>query len=193
VTTIAVTTSTKYAAIYSDQGITSDLKHHDMPKIVKQGTWLIAVTGEDRYCDVIQYNTTYPQVPETLKNKNYEEWHGWVVTKVIPKIQEALQKHINKDQTNLNGGEIFLITHGKAFLVTETLGLVKAAPYWAIGSGGQLALGTLSHRSQQADWERNHSNYAKEAIETAEKHDPFTRGKVIGYKSQLNGQITKSM
>ena len=32
-------------------------------------------------------------------------------------------------------------------------------------------------------------NYAKEAIEAAKTHDPYTRGKITGYKSFPSGRI----
>ena len=190
-TTIATTVSSNYASIYSDQGITSDLIHPEMNKIVRQGTWLIGVCGDDRACDVVQYATKFPKVPDTLIGKPIEEWYPWIVTKVITQIQNAIQEHLHKDNWNLGESSVLLVTHGHSFLVSETLGVVKAEPYWAIGSGSQLAMGALSQKRNEADWRTSHGDYAKQAVEVAEIHDPFTRGKVSGYKSYPTGKITE--
>jgi hypothetical protein len=190
-TTIATTASSNYATMVADQGITGDLMHPDMNKIVKQGTWLIGVCGEDRICDVIQYGVKFPKVPDTLVGKGLDEWLPWVVTKVIPLIQNAVHANLHKDLWNTIGeSEILLVTHGKAFLVGETLGVTRAEPYWAIGSGSHLAMGSLVEKNSRADWRGQHAVFAKEAVETAERHDPYTRGKVSGYKSYPSGKIS---
>jgi 20S proteasome alpha/beta subunit len=190
-TTIVTTQSKSYAVMVSDQGITSDLIHPQMPKIVKQGTWLIGVCGTDRVCDVIQYATKLPKPPATLTGKNIEDWYPWIVTRVIPVIQKAIQENLHKDYWNTLGeSQAIIVTHGKAFLIGETLGLTKAHPYWAIGSGSHLAMGCLSQKVTAVDWKNRHSTYAKEAIEVAKLHDPFTRGEVTGYKSYASGKIT---
>lgn len=190
-TTIATTVSSSYASILSDQGITSDLIHPEMTKVVKQGTWLIGVCGDDRVCDVVQYATKFPKVPENLVGRPIEEWYPWIVTKVITEIQNAIQEHLHKDNWNLGESSVLLVTHGHSFLVSETLGVVKAEPYWAIGSGSQLAMGVLSQKRTESNWRSAHGSYAKQAVEVAEIHDPFTRGKVSGYKSYPSGKITE--
>lgn len=190
-TTIATTASSNYAVMVADQGITGYLMHPDMNKIVKQGTWLIGVTGEDRICDVIQYAVKFPKVPETLIGKGLDEWLPWIVTKVVPLIQDAVHDNLHKDLWNTIGeSEILLVTHGKAFLVGETLGVTRAEPYWAIGSGSHLAMGSLAEKNSRPEWRLQHAAFAKEAVEVAQRHDPYTRGKVSGYKSYPSGKIT---
>jgi hypothetical protein len=190
-TTIATTHSQNYATMVADQGITGDLIHPDMNKIVKQGTWLIGVCGEDRICDVIQYGVKFPKVPETLSVKNLEEWLPWIVTKVIPLIQDAVHENLHKDLWNTIGeSEILLVSHGRAFLVGDTLGVGVAEPYWAIGSGSHLAMGSLAEKNSRPDWKVQHAVFAKNAVEVAERHDPYTRGKILGYKSYPSGKLT---
>ena len=189
-TTIITTVSPSYATMVADQGITSDLTHPNMNKIVKQDTWLIGVCGTDRVCDVVQYATKYPKVPATLLTKKTDDWYKWVVTRVIPQIQKAVQDHISRDNWNLGESEILLVTHGHAFLVSETLGVTKAEPYWAVGSGSQLAIGAISERYSRPDWKAKPTGYAKESVAVAQRHDPFTRGKITGYKSYPSGKIS---
>ena len=47
-TTIITTTGNNTATLVADRGITSDLIHPDMPKIVQQDSWLIGVAGNAR-------------------------------------------------------------------------------------------------------------------------------------------------
>lgn len=188
-TTIVATKSKNYAVMVSDQGITSDLIHPSMPKIVKQDTWLIGVCGTDRICDIIQYTTKLPKVPTTLLNKPVEDWYAWLVAKVIPEIQRAVQDALGKDTKDLGDSDLLLTTHGRTFYISETLGVVNAEPYWAVGSGGKLALGYLADKQQRPEWNSKHGEFAKESIAVAEKLDPFTRGNSVGYKSYPSGKI----
>lgn len=189
-TTIITTSSSSYATMFADQGITSNLVHPDMNKIVKQGTWLIGVCGEDRICDVIQYAAKFPKVPDALLNKKTDEWYPWIVTRVIPQIQKAVEENLHKSYHNSIGdSEAIIVTHGHSFLVGETLGITKAEPYWSVGSGSSLAMGALAKSQYEPDWKDNHGKYAKESIEIAQIHDPYTRGKITGYKSFSTGRI----
>ena len=191
-TTIVTTKANNYAVMVADSGITSDLMHPDMDKIVQNGTWLIGVVGEDRVCDVIQYTVKYPKVPQTLVGKPQKDWYAWLVTKVIPEMLTAIQQSNlhNKDaNTILGDSSVLLVTHGNAFLITESLGVGLAEPYWAIGSGGQLAMGSLAEKNFALEWKVKHAELAKAAVNVAQKHDPFTRGKVSGYKSYPSGKI----
>lgn len=189
-TTIVTTASKNYTVMVADRGITSDLMHPEMKKIVKQGTWLIGVSGEDRICDVIQYVVRFPKVPASLIGGELEDWIPWVVTRVVPTVQKAIQENLSKESWSIGDSEILLVTHGKAFLLSGTLGVTVAEPYWAIGSGAQVAVGSLAGKNNRTDWKTLHANYAREAVEIAERHDPFTRGEVSGYKSYPSGKLS---
>lgn len=174
----------------ADQGITSDLVHPDMNKIVKQDTWLIGVCGEDRVCDVIQYAAKFPKPPATLIGKKTEEWYPWIVTRVVPQIHRAVEENMHKSYWGTIGeSEALIVTHGHSFLVGETLGITRAEPYWGVGSGSHLAMGSLAEKRLNPDWNTRHAEYAKEAIAVAEIHDPYTRGKVSGFRSYPSGKI----
>jgi len=179
-TTIITTTGNNFCTLTADQGITSDLIHPDMPKIVQQDTWLIGVAGSARVCDQLQYSIEYPKPPvEVVKSG---EWLRWLVTKVIPLIDDMI-KDSEMD------AEALLITHGKAFLVSENLSVLTANPYWAIGSGADLALGSLADRQYAPDWHKNHDLSALRAMESASMHDPNTRGGIDQFRSYATGKV----
>ena len=179
-TTIITTTGNNFSTITADQGITSDLIHPDMRKIVQQDTWLIGIAGSARVCDQLQYGIDYPKPPlDVVKSGN---WLKWLVTKVIPLID-----HVVKDKDM--EAEALLVTHGKAFLISEDLSVLSAAPYWAIGSGADLAIGSLADKQYSVGWNKNHDLSALRAMESASMHDPNTRGTVDQFRSYTNGKV----
>ena len=179
-TTIITTTGNNFATVTADQGITSDLIHPDMSKIVQQDTWLIGVAGSARVCDQLQYAIEYPKPPLDVVKSG--DWLKWLVTKVIPLIDDTV-KDSDMD------AEALLITHGKAFLISENLSVLTASPYWAIGSGADLALGSLADKQYKPDWNKNHDLSALRAIECASMHDPNTRGTIDQYRSYSTGRV----
>jgi ATP-dependent protease HslVU (ClpYQ) peptidase subunit len=179
-TTIITTTGNNFATLTADQGITSNLIHPDMHKIVQQDSWLIGVAGSARVCDQLQYSIEYPKPPiDVVKSGN---WIKWLVTKVMPLLD-------NKIKDSEMDAEAILITHGQAFLISENLSVLTASPYWAIGSGAELAIGALSEKQYLPGWHRNHDLSALRAIEAAGMHDPNTRGTVDQYRSYTNGKV----
>jgi ATP-dependent protease HslVU (ClpYQ) peptidase subunit len=183
-TTIITTTGNNFATITADQGITSNLIHPDMHKIVQQDTWLIGVAGSARVCDQLQYSIEYPKPPvEVLRSG---EWMKWLVTKVIPLIDDTVK------DTEMDA-EALLITHGQAFMISENLSVLTANPYWAIGTGAELALGSLADKQYKPDWNKNHDLSAKRAMEAASMYDPNTRGSVDQYRSYGNGKVMRGV
>lgn len=196
-TTIGIASTNKQCVMMSESGITDESFHTAMPmnKIIRQGEWLIAAAGADRVCDVLQYIIKYPAIPPQLKKKEDEmSWYQWIAKRVIPLIRKITQEQLTLDVKDgvaeLPDSELLLVTHGKAFGISNTLGISRCTPYWAIGSGGSLALGSLAtaHRKQK-DWDTNHPIYLYEAIETAITHDSFSHPPIYGWVSQTNGTI----
>jgi len=179
-TTIITTSGNNFCTLTADQGITSDVIHPNMKKIVQQDTWLIGVAGSARVCDQLQYGIDYPKPPIDVVKSG--AWLKWLITKVIPLID-----HVVKEKEM--DAEAILVTHGKAFLISENLSVLTAQPYWAIGTGAELALGSLSDKQYLAGWNKNHDLSALRAMEAASMHDPNTRGSLDQYKSYANGKI----
>jgi hypothetical protein len=182
-TTIITTTGNNFATLTADQGITSNLIHPDMHKIVQQDTWLIGVAGSARVCDQLQYSIEYPKPPVDVVKSG--EWMKWLVTKVIPLMDDTVK------DTEMEA-EALLITHGQAFMISENLSVLTASPYWAIGTGAELALGSLADKQYLPGWNKNHDLSALRAMECASMHDPNTRGTINQFKSYTNGKVITS-
>ena len=128
----------------------------------------------------MQYSIEYPKPPiEVVKTGS---WLKWIVTKVIPLIDNTI-KDSEMD------AEALLITHGRAFLISENLSVLTASPYWAIGTGADLAIGSLADKQYKPDWNKNHDLSALRAMEAASMHDPNTRGTIDQYRSYTNGKV----
>jgi len=196
-TTIGIASTNKQCVMMSESGITDEAYHTAPPmnKIIRQGEWLIAAAGADRVCDVLQYLVKYPAVPPQLKKKeDYMSWYQWIAKRVIPLIRKVAQEQLTLDVKDgvaeLPESELLLVTHGKAFSISNTLGISRCTPYWAIGSGGTLALGSLATAFRTTnDWAKNHTTYLYQAIETATTHDSFSHPPIYGWVSQTNGTI----
>jgi len=182
-TTIVTTQSGNYATLVADQGITSDLIHPPMPKVVRSNSWLIAYAGDiNRNAGILQHCIKYPKPPATILDKDLETWDKWFITKVIPLIAHNLEAD-NSDW------EAILVTHGKAFHLNNLLGVSSAHPYWAIGTGASLAIGALASTCDNPDWYKNHDIHAVNAINTAIMHDPNSRGPINRYYSYATGDV----
>lgn len=198
-TTIAITTSPKSCALFSESGIT-DEQAHTMPpmtKIVKQNEWLIAAAGADRSCDVVQYLTKYPVVPSILKTKPIKEWIPWIAKRVVPIIKRSAQEELSLDTKDgvaeLPDSELVLVTHGKAFGISASLGVSIVEPYWALGSGGGVALGALAvqYKLNKHKWNEGHVAMNYNSLVVACKHDSYSHQPIDGWLSLTNGKITK--
>lgn len=196
-TTIAVTCSNNRAVMMAESGITDEAFHTAPPmnKIVRQGDWLIASAGADRVCDVVQYLTKYPVIPPALKKQSdIQEWYRFIAKRVIPVIRKTAQEELSLDVKDgvaeLPDAELMLVTHGRAFSISATLGISKVEPYWAIGSGGTLALGSLATTHTQYDFETKLEQYTYKALTVAIKHDSFSHPPIYGYVSHKSGKIT---
>lgn len=196
-TTIAIAWTDKVCHVACESGIT-DESFHTMPpmnKIVQQHEWLIAAAGADRTCDVLQYMTKYPTVPPKLKTKVKDEiWYEWLAKRIIPIIRKSANNEQSLDTKDgvaeLPDSELILITHGKAFGISASLGISRLQPYWAIGSGGSLALGSLATNYKHTkEWNNNCKNYLIEAIRVAVRHDSFSHAPIHGYSSYASGRI----
>lgn len=183
-TTIVTTTGSNTCAVYADSGLTSELIHPDIHKITTQGNWLIASAGDGRQCDILHYQTKYPKPPTQLLTKSREHWHSWIVNKVIPNIAKGLPG-------NDYDFELLLVTHAKAFYVASSLSVSDASPYWALGTGSQLAIGYLASAQYDDNWNRDHDLKAKYAVSISMMHDPFTRGEIKGYVSYHTGHLVR--
>lgn len=180
-----------------DSGITDGAEQimPPMTKIVNQGSWLIAVAGEDRTCDVLQYIVKYPTIPNGLINKPLIDWLSFLTKKVIPIIRKTSQNElsldIDKGVAYLPDNDLILATHGKAFYISATLGINSLEPYWAIGSGSSLAIGSLATAYKPKTWEKDFTKACKESVRVAIRHDSYSHEPIQAWLSRSDGFVNE--
>jgi len=197
-TTIAIAWTPKVLYIAADSGIT-DGNFATMPsmeKIVRQNDWLIAGAGLDRTTDVLQLVTKYPSIPPRLKrNRTNEAWLQWMAKRIVPKIRKTAQDEMSLDTKDgvaeIPDSDFIYISHGKGFLISASLGITLIEPYWAIGSGSQLAIGSLATSYDNKDWDKKAKDYLVQALKTAIRHDSFSHPPITMWASHTTGGITK--
>jgi hypothetical protein len=165
-------------------------------KIVQQGSWLIGACGIDRVSDIVQYAVKYPIVPKTLNLNSYDELMKFMISKVIPSIRDVLQ--VEKSLWDEHGvaevpddSSFILVTHGRSFEVSETLGVTLNREYAAVGSGTEFAYGYLAQAWKDLDWVNKHDKHAVAAVQSAIKHDLYCANPIMAYKSYSNGEVAQ--
>jgi ATP-dependent protease HslVU (ClpYQ) peptidase subunit len=131
----------------ADSRVTDDsgriYAHKVMKKIATRGSLLIAGAGEVVPCDIAQNIWVPPQF--TAKDK--KDVYRFMITKVMPSLRKCLMDNgYNFDEDKKDGSRFqFLISvGGEIFDIDEDLSVMKNEDnIYAIGSGGQFALGAL--------------------------------------------------
>ena len=155
-TTIVGVQYTDKAVIVADNQVTDfstssmrRLNHPDMKKIAERGAFLIAGSGEVMPCDVAQriWNPPKPNANDKKDLMNF------VVTKAMPTLRKCLTENgydfnEGKGDSKADGEQRFrflLAVGGELFDVGDDLSVCRTSDgLYAIGSGGDLALGALA-------------------------------------------------
>lgn len=137
------------AIIAVDSRVTDDngriYSHPNMMKYAERGSFIIAGSGEVLPCDIIQNMWTPPRLLAADKANIYK----FMITKVVPSMREILSKNgYNFDEEHdKKEGERFhflIACNGELFDVDQELSVTRdARGYYAIGSGGDYALGAM--------------------------------------------------
>ena len=112
-----------------------------VPKIIDRGNMLIGVTGDVRLLNIIETSLTIPVIPEGCSPRTY------ILEHLIPKLRECAKQHGHaevKDQQESQGGMLLIGFRGHLFSVGYYYSLCEfSTPYFAEGSGREVALGAL--------------------------------------------------
>lgn len=112
------------------------------PKIISVGKYLLGITGDSRPGDILAYNWR----PPAYKGADPIQWMG---KKVLPSIITAFKENgyepyeASKDKDS--GFDYLVAFNGNLFHIAVDLSFIKSDNnLYAIGSGGQFALGYLA-------------------------------------------------
>lgn len=160
--------------LVADSLVTDDLGrkywHPEMKKLAERGQFLIGGSGEVLACDIVQHNWN----PPTPTAKDREDLYHFMISKVIPSLRQCLTENgYNFDEAHdKKDGERFhllIAIAGTIFDVDQELSItMNNDGIYAVGSGGDIALGALHAGAD-----------AFEAMEIASKLSAFTAGPYI--------------
>ena len=173
ITTVVGIEGIDYAVLVADSQLTeSNLVTLALstPKIVEIGKFLLAISGDTRPGDILAYNWK----PPAYRGENPVSFMG---KKVIPSIIKAFnENNYDFNKVDPDGGFDYLLSfNGNIFRVACDLSFFQSdVGAYAIGSGGQFALGYL-YSDIQADLElEDAKRLARKAVEIASVLDVNT-------------------
>lgn len=109
------------------------------PKVFRVGEMVIGNAGSWRICQLLQHKLTLPPIDA----KNVE---GWLVTKFIDAVREALKAGgVAKKENEVEEGGVFLVgLRGRLYRADHDYQIIPVGPHGvAIGSGASVAIGAL--------------------------------------------------
>jgi ATP-dependent protease HslVU (ClpYQ) peptidase subunit len=129
------------------------------PKLIRLGTIGVGCSGSSEYGQVVQLLTKWPTPPRDPKLLD-----TWARTDVYRAIKTALKSH----EVEADSGDTLLAVAGRIYYLDGTASVHQPdTAYYAIGSGGAIALGSLHSSASRRLSPRGR---LKEALEAAELH-----------------------
>ena len=184
-TTIVGVQGIDFAVLVADSQITEDnlvTLATSTPKIVETGKFLIGISGDTRPGDILSYNWK----PPIYKGEDPVQFMG---KKVIPSIINAFNDNsYDYNKVDKEGGFDYLVAfNGNLFRIACDLSFFGSnRDVYAIGSGGQFALGYL-YSICKPDMELGYATkHARKAVEIASVLDANT-GKPLQLVIQERG------
>ena len=138
-----------YCELVADSLVSDDSgrtwTHPDMTKINRRGAFLIAGSGEVSPCDIAQHIWK----PPVLDEKDKQDVYHFMITKAMPSLRECLKSNGydfdgGDDKDTSSRFQFLMAVNGQLFDIGDDLSVMRSAlGFYAVGSGGQIALGAL--------------------------------------------------
>lgn len=127
--------------------------------------FLIGSVGTYRLMQLLEFEFNVPFIPKKMDLKTY------MVTKFVPKLRALIESH----KFDFKEVEIVVAVNGEYFIIQTDyqVGFVDA-PFYALGSGGGFAFGSL--HSTDTDGELDEDVRIMMALKAAEHYDSKTGG-----------------
>lgn len=128
------------------QGTAGHLTHYSVqPKISERSGLLIGTAGSYRLSQVLEHELDWDDA--TMRLRDGDDPHPWAVKKLIPAIRAVLGTHaILKTDNGVAEvyGEALIVVRQRILVLHSDLQIYEnQEPYAAIGSGSEVALGSL--------------------------------------------------
>ena len=179
----------------SDDGVASPISHlgSNLSKVSQNGPYLLGAAGDVRAINILHHAFTPPTPPSNLKGKKLDYF---ITTKFIPVLREAFEKqgYATPEREGAHIAEhdsvILAVIHGVIYVIDGDYAWSSDSNgYYAIGSGGDYALGalhTLLNKKKSLDISVAKAAATK-AVSAASKFDVHTGAPYHTYVQESSG------
>ena len=147
--TVVVAAPTPDGIVMATDSLTTDGQlalYSASSKLAVSGPYTYGMAGSKRVAQVIRYATAWPD-PDTTVLKTTGDVEAFLVTRVVPAIQQACaDAAVLETESGVHrfDAELLLVVANTiAAIDGEGCVHIERAGRWAIGSGAQIALGSL--------------------------------------------------
>ena len=153
---------------------------------IQKGEMTILVSGSSRAAQLMQYRFDPPEQHKAMSDEEYMVMN--VVDEIRRVFHEGGHASVENEQES-SGAEMLIGYHGHLYIVqTDFQVLETHDDYAAIGSGQEVALGSLHSTTSASPKKR-----LRLALEAAAYHTPFVRGPfqivTVGDKSEARPKV----
>jgi len=196
----AVITADSRIVSVSDDGVASPILHlgSNLSKVAQNGPYLLGAAGDVRAINILQHAFVPPSPPNNLKGKKLD---AFITNKFVPALREAFEKQgyatPEREGTHIaqHDSMVLVVIHGVIYVIDGDYAWCSDSNgYYAIGSGGDFALGALRvllNKKKAIDIP-GAKLAATKAISAASKFDIHTGAPYHTYIQESSGNKTKS-
>lgn len=133
----------------SEDGVASPISHlgSNLSKVSQNGPYLLGAAGDVRAINILHHAFTPPTPPNNLKGKKLD---AFITNKFIPSLREAFEKqgYATPEREGAHIAEhdsvVLVVIHGVIYVIDGDYSWSSDSNgYYALGSGGDYALGAL--------------------------------------------------
>lgn len=197
----AVLCADSRVASVDDTGSVSPIFHlgNGSSKIAQNGPYLIGAAGDVRAINILHHAFLPPTPPINLKGKKLD---AFITNKFIPALRETFDKQgystPEKDAAHIaqHDSLVIIAIHGIIYVIDGDYSwCADSNGYYALGSGGDFALGALHvlfHKRKSLDIQ-SAKLLSTRAISTASKYDAHTGAPYHTYVQDSSGKQPKQL
>jgi ATP-dependent protease HslVU (ClpYQ) peptidase subunit len=195
----AVVTADSRIVSMMENGATSAISHlgGNLSKVSQNGPYLLGAAGDVRAINILHHAFTPPTPPSNLKGKKLD---AFITNKFIPVLRETFEKQgyatPEREASHIaqHDSTVLVVIHGVVYVLDGDYAWCSDSNgYYAIGSGGDYALGALHillNKKKSLDIPAARG-VATKAISTAAKYDVHTGAPYHTYVQDSSGTKDK--
>jgi len=183
----------------AEDGTTTAITHlgNGISKVAQNGPYLIGAAGDVRAINILHHAFQPPTPPVNLRGKKLD---AFMTVKFVPALRECFEKQgyatPEREGSHIaeNDSIVMVSIHGVIYVIDGDYSWCPDAnSYYAIGSGGDFALGALHVLMQRKKWLtiQMARTIVSKALASAAKYDVHTGSPYHTYVQESSGTKPK--